>query len=529
MTHDSDVQRRLLLATLPPSQRQIRAALGVAVAFLIAFCVTALFANVELEHIEPFIPILAATILITSLITAVLLYSQFCIVRSIALLVLANSYLFMALIIVPYALTFPGSFAPTGLLGAGLQTTAWLYIYWHVAPPLALIVYVLTKNKDGKVDVSQRSPGVAIGLSIAGVSAIVCGLTWVALTENSILPTIVLDGVQLNRSAILLVGGLVMTLNVGALALLWWRRRSVLDLWLMVMCCAWLFVATMAVSVIGSRFTLGWYASRIFELIATVIVLFVLLSETTTLYANLARSVIRQRSSRNARQIAIDAMAASITHEISQPLAAMLTNANAALRWLSRAAPNLNEAQGAIENIVNDGYRLDEIVRGVRSMFKKDAHGRQLLNANDLIKEILTMADLDLRNHGVSVESDLRIDSPRLVADRGQLQQVFLNLVLNAIEAMSSVSDRARVLRISSDLIEASTDVVVTVEDSGIGLEDENKARIFEPFFTTKSSGTGIGLAICQRIIDAHGGSLQASANKPHGTIFRVTLPSGAL
>ena len=172
---------------------------------------------------------------------------------------------------------------------------------------------------------------------------------------------------------------------------------------------------------------------------------------------------------------------------------------------------------------------MNEIVGGIRSMFKKSAHGQILLDVNELVRETLTMIDLDLRTYGISVKTDLRNGVPQLLGDRGQLQQVFLNLISNAIEAMSSVTDRARNLQVRTNVVPESSDVVVTVEDSGTGLGGEDKDRIFEPFFTTKSTGTGVGLTICRVIIESHGGSLVASANKPYGAIFEVTLPSGDL
>jgi signal transduction histidine kinase len=137
------------------------------------------------------------------------------------------------------------------------------------------------------------------------------------------------------------------------------------------------------------------------------------------------------------------------------------------------------------------------------------------------------MVDLDLRTQRISVSTELRDGLPRLLADRGQLQQVFLNLITNAIEAMRSVTDRAHQLRIRSEIIREYSGVLVTVEDSGTGIANENKQNIFEPFFTTKPTGTGIGLTVCRSIIESHGGSLEASANNPYGTIFHVALPSG--
>jgi signal transduction histidine kinase len=522
-------QRHLLLATLPPSQRQIRFALGVVAALVVAFAVTVPFANVQLGRIDAFIPIIATITVINDLITSALLCSQFYIVRRRALLVLASGYFFTALIVIPWALTFPGESAPTGFFGAGLQTAAWLYFFWHMGAPLALIAATRIADWDSKATMSQRSPMAAIGLSIAVVVAIVCGLVWVTTVGDWLLPRIFLSGVHVNYIVSLLIGGLIMTSDAAALALLWLRRRSVLDLWLMVMCCAWLFESTIVVTLVETRFSLSWYAARVFGLIATFVVLLVLLSETTALYANLARSIVRRRGARQARQVAMDAMAASIVHEISQPLTAMVSNADASLHWLTRAAPDLNKAIAANMDVVNEGNRVGEIIDSIRSMFRKGAHGRRQLAVNDLVREVLLLVDLELRTQQVTVTTDLRNGLPPLFADRGQLQQVFLNLAMNAIEAMSSVTGRARVLRVRSDMVEGSADVVVTVADSGSGIEGENKDRIFEPFYTTKSTGTGIGLTICRVIIESHGGSLRASANEPHGTIFQVTLPNGDL
>jgi signal transduction histidine kinase len=520
-------REQFLLANLPPSQRQIRLALGIVVTLLAAFGVTAPFLNTQLPSVNATIPALETAILINDLITSALLLSQFLIARRWALLVLASGYLFTALIVIPHALIFPGAFTPTGLLRAGLQSSAWLYTFWHAGLPLAVIGYVLLRDADSATSMSDHSLVAVISLSVAAVIGLVCGLTWIATAGDWLLPRIFLDGVHADPSRIWQTGAVDMSLTAGALALLWLRRRSVLDLWLTVMCCTWLLELTMTAVLLNTRFSLGWYASRIYTLAASLVVLLVLLSETTALYANLARSVMRQRADRQERQIAMDAMAASIAHEITQPLAAIVVNANAGLRWLTRATPDLDEARAALGRIVDDGHRAGEVIGGIRSMFKKGAHGRVLLDANDLVREVLTMVALDLRNQGVSVKTDLRNGLQQLHADRGQLQQVFLNLIMNAIEAMGSVTDRARVLRVSSDIIHEPSGIAITIEDSGTGIKGGDKDRIFEPFFTTKSTGTGIGLAICRSIIDSHGGSLRVSANTPYGTIFQVTLSSG--
>ena len=158
-------------------------------------------------------------------------------------------------------------------------------------------------------------------------------------------------------------------------------------------------------------------------------------------------------------------------------------------------------------------------------MYRKGGHGRAWLDVNDLVREALTTAEIELRTHHVSVSMELHKELPRMFADRGQLQQVLQNLITNAIEAMHAAPDRSRLLRIRSDIIQDWSRIVVSIADSGTGIGEKDRDRIFEPFFTTKSTGAGIGLTICQSIIESHGGRLQASANRPYGTIFEVVLP----
>jgi hypothetical protein len=227
-------EHQLLLATLPPSKGQIRLALAVVIVLLVAFALTIPFTNKQLPRVDAFIPAFETAIVFNDLVTAALLFAQFFIVRSMALLVLASGFLFTALIVVPHALTFPGAFAPTGLLGAGLQSTAWLYAFWHAGSPLTVIGYVLLRGADNGTRTSLHSPGAFIGWSVALVISIVCILTLVATKADGLLPKIFVNSIEANRTGLLLLGGLVATLNAFALSLLWFRRRSVLDLWLMV-------------------------------------------------------------------------------------------------------------------------------------------------------------------------------------------------------------------------------------------------------------------------------------------------------
>ncbi|MCK1715172.1 MULTISPECIES: ATP-binding protein [unclassified Bradyrhizobium] len=167
------------------------------------------------------------------------------------------------------------------------------------------------------------------------------------------------------------------------------------------------------------------------------------------------------------------------------------------------------------------------VIASLRSMFKRDIPQRSHFDVNDILREVIKLVDADLPSHKIAVSTELREALPQLRADRVQLRQVFLNLFMNAIEAMRPVRDRVRLLRIRSDFIKDRSGVLVTIEDSGTGIVPADKDRIFEPFFSTKSTGTGIGLATCKSIVEAHEGHLRAVANHPYGAIFHVALPQG--
>src|SRR5258708_5699680 len=459
MARKSFDEQQFLLASLPPSRGQIRLALGISVALLVVFGVTAPFARIQLPRIDGFVP--AHQSVYAVLITSALLFAQFSIVRRWALLVLAIGFLYSALIAIPLMLVFPGAFAPTGLLSAGLQTTPWLYYFWKFGLPLAVILYVLLKDRDGGTSMSERAPRVTILWSVTIVIAIVCGLTWIATAWERFLPSLVLDSGGDRGALIMVVAVVLVSMSTVGLTLLWIRLNCVLDLWLMVLSLTLALQAVCSTLLNTARLDVGWYAARAYALAASLIILLVLISETTMLYASLARSVMRQRGAREARQLAIDTMAASIAHEITQPLGAIVLNAEAGL-----LSPDLDEARAALQSVVSDGHRAGEGIRSVRALFKSDVHGRVWLNINDLVREVLKVLEVDLRMQGVSVSTELRDELPKILVDRGQLQQVFLNLVTNAIEAMT-VTGRVRSLRITSDISSKISCVVVTVEDSG--------------------------------------------------------------
>jgi C4-dicarboxylate-specific signal transduction histidine kinase len=218
-------------------------------------------------------------------------------------------------------------------------------------------------------------------------------------------------------------------------------------------------------------------------------------------------------------------LTASIAHEVRQPLAATITNAQAGLRWLDRQPPNLEEARQAFDRIVREGDRTSDVIGRIRALIKRAPPQKDCLEINGAIREVVELTHGEVVKSCVAIRTELADDLPLIEGDRIQLQQVILNLILNAIEAMSGIDEDTRELEITTGR-EASGGVLIVVRDSGPGLDPKRVDRLFEAFYTTKLGGLGLGLSICRSIIEAHGGRLWASANEPRGAIFQFTLPA---
>jgi PAS domain S-box-containing protein len=229
-----------------------------------------------------------------------------------------------------------------------------------------------------------------------------------------------------------------------------------------------------------------------------------------------------------ARVTTLGELAASIAHEVNQPLAAVVANAEACLRWLDRKTPDLNAARRSVEWIIDDGNRASEVIRRIRALAKKTDLEKVPLDVNEVIREVIALVRNELIGHQVSVRTEFEPTLPMILGDRVQLQQVIINQMMNGIEAMQSVADRPRELIIRSHR-DDTQQVSVSVTDCGVGIGAENADRLFNAFFTTKAGGMGMGLSICRSIIDAHGGRLWATPNLPHGATFQFTLPVNAV
>jgi signal transduction histidine kinase len=312
---------------------------------------------------------------------------------------------------------------------------------------------------------------------------------------------------------------------VVALAGLWGqRRRSALDLWLMVVTLALISEVVSNALLISARFTFGWYASRLFAIATSAIVLTVLIQETVMLYGRMARSNATLLRERKNKLLNLEALAGAIRHEVGQPLAAAGLNAQAVELFLNQTPPELNGARSAAEDIVSATHRVSEVLDDIQGLFGKARHEPVPIDLNEVALEALRSLDAELKAHKVVAHVELTADLPPVIGQPGQLQEVMGNLIQNAIDAMQTVNDRRRELKLKTGR-RGDASVEVTMADTGPGIDTEKSDEIFEAFFTTKATGMGLGLAICRMIIERHGGELSVSQGSPHGAIFRMTLP----
>jgi len=527
-------ERRVFLSTLPAGRGERRLALAAVLASAALFLAATPFAKLPLAQIGAFIPIYESALVINDLITAVLLFGQFGILRSRALLVLACGYLLTAFMAVVHALTFPGLFSPTGLLGAGPQSTAWLYMFWHGGFPLFVIAYALLKG--GAHDVSGTSgrahapTGIAVGPSVAVLFLAVCALALLATAGQDALPAIM----QGNRytPAMIVVVSSVWVLSLLALAVLWRRRPpSVLDLWLMVVMCAWIFDIALSAVLNAGRFDLGFYAGRIYGLLAASFVLIVLLLENSVLYSRLVEaheSERRKTSALLAVNKELDAFSHSVAHDLRSPLRAV----DGYARMLEETYAGGLDAEGRrLLGVVRASSQL--MGRLIDALLEFARLGRQPLRTQpvqlaDLVNQVID--ELRINVGGRSIEFAVgRLGTA--MADPALLKQVLANLLGNAIKF---TRDKNPAVVEVGCRKEAETGVasVYYVKDNGAGFDMRYSDKLFGVFQrfhrAEEYEGTGVGLSIVQRVINRHGGRIWADSRPGEGATFYFTLESGS-
>ena len=520
-------QDQLGLFDTPPSPKQTQFSMVIFAILAAVLIFTLAVRDVRLLQIDAFIPMIDATTFIVDLVIATLLYVQATVYRSRALTVLASGYVFTALILIPHALTFPGAFAPNGLLGAGVSTTAWLYMFWRAALPVVVILYVLFKRADSSAQSGMQRQSARVAVGVLAAIGLAAAATMLATIGHDLLPSIYLNRAEANYDTLIKVGYVLLAVFVVAMTMLLWQRRSVLDLWLLVVLSAWL-VQTVLLTSLRGRFTVSWYSAVTVVLLSHLFLMLALIAESSRLYAQLAISTAARNREREARLMSMDAVAAAISHEAGQPLNATLMNAMASLNWLSQTRPNVEKAIAALRDTIDDARRTFDVIKSIRGMFAKSPSATAEFSLNDLVGETASLLARDLAGHKVSLEMELDDSVPPVLADRVQLQRVLLNLLTNAIESLDATYNRPRRIAIRSAPLD-SQDVLLEVSDTGSGIQPEQMAKIFDPFYTTKETGTGLGLSLCRTIVEEHGGRLWASPGKECGATFHLQLPRSRL
>jgi signal transduction histidine kinase len=507
------------VSTEAPTASQQRTALVVAAVSVVVFALIAPFAKVSLHASDAFLPIYQSALIVFDLITCVLLLGQFRMLRNKALLLLASGYGFSAWMAAAHALSFPGLFAPEGVIGGGGQTTAWIYFFWHGGFALFILAYAICDRPTvsrfhGPLPVGVRF-SLALGLAAAGAFVVL------ATRFHEFLP-VIMSGNQ-DASGKLVVACMTWIVGIAALAVLWRRpSHTVLDLWLMVVLCVWIADTALAAVLNHGRYDVGWYAGRIYGLLANGFVLAILLLESGSMYARLATSnelLAEALSEMRRLNTDLEAFAGSLAHDLQQPL---VTISGFARVMESRGLSEQDHAH--IQRILNAAQGAKDMIRA-------------LLEFARLGESELKVAPVDLNR--VVAQARLAVTPteslrdiqwmvgalPTVDGDAQLLLLAFTNLLSNAVKYTRSREHA--VIRIDAHASSPGT-YAIRVHDNGVGFEETQAARLFAPFerlhHQSQFEGTGIGLANVKRIVQRHCGSVSASGQLGQGAVFEVVL-----
>lgn len=516
-------QDRLGLFDTPPDRRQILIGLAIVGLLCASFPVVYPVRNVLWPRVDAFIPVVDAVMLLGEAITATLLYAQAAVFRSRALAALATGYVLTALLLIPHALTFPGAFTPDGLLGAGLNSPGWLTYGRRWVFPVAIVLYVWLRRRESTALPGAETSPVRASVWVLAAVAGAAGITLLTTAGHDLLPPFLANRSHVASQYFVWYQLIYLAGIAVAAALLFRARRSVLDLWLLVATASWLIETLMNVT-LTTRFAVGWYWFHCMALFSHLIVMLALIAESNRMYSRLALATIGRNRERNARLMSLDAVAASISHEIGQPLTAIRLQAGMGRSRLEAEPPDVPSAIEAFDGVLEAEHRTSSVIKSIRAMFGQRRGGRTQFDLNDLVRETVVVMDSDLAAHRVALELKLDETLPPVLAEPVQIQRVLVNLITNAIESLDSIESRPRRITVRSTAAEGQA-VLLEVSDNGAGIAPDALDQIFEVYFTTKPTGVGLGLSLCRIIIEACGGRLWASRRKRHGATFHLQLP----
>ena len=558
------------VSTVPARPAQRRFALAVVLVSALGLVVAIPIARTPWPRIPAFIPAYESALAISDLISAFLLYGQFAELRRPALLALASGYLFCAMMAVPHALTFPGVFSATGLLGAGTQTTGWLYVFWHGGFALATIAYGVLgrRDNDARAGAGGRRPLGAIAATVAVVAACAILLTLAATRGESYLPVLI----QGTDFSLLIKKGISPTLLalcvVSLLVLVPRRKPTVLDLWVMVVLCAWLCDVALSAVVASARFDLGWYVGRVYGLLAANFVLIVLLLETNGLHGRLAAAnaalaehahslgvrvrdrteELAQSNSALRREIAerqeterqlvhaqkmeaIGNLTGGMAHDFNNLLGVVIGNLDL-LRETAKRDPAIDElAQEALDAALKGA----DLTKRLLAFARRQPLQPRLIEINSHVSGISKLLGRVLGEQ-ISMRYFFADDVWPVMADPAQLEASLTNLATNARDAMpngGSLTIRTENRVLDEDYAAQHAELrpgdyaMIEVSDTGSGIPAETLSRIFEPFYTTKpqGKGTGLGLSMVFGFMKQSGGHINVYSELGKGTTFRLYLP----
>jgi signal transduction histidine kinase len=559
-------QQQTFLSTTLAERGDKRLALTVVLLSALGFAVGAPFATRPLLRIDAFIPAYEAALILIDIITVVMLFGQFRGSRSTALLVLAAGYLYDAVLTVTHALSFPGAFAATGLLGADAQTTAWLFMFWHGGFPLFLIGYAALGGR--KMAGSAKNDGIngaIVGLTIVATVALGIAMTALAANAASLLPTLMAGNTT--RGMLHVVVASIWVVGMLAVVALWRKRpHTVLDLWLIVVAFAWVFDIGLSSVFDAARFDLGFYAGRAYGLLAASFVLGVLLIETGGLHSRLAAAKalldnhaqgleerVRQRTVELEAEIterqkteallhqsqkmeALGQLTGGLAHDFNNHLGIIIGN----LDLLGDGSTLNADQKELVDEALTAAFNGAELTRRLLAFARRQPLRPARIEVNKQIEEITKLLR---RTLGERIEIALNLDAtiPAITADPSQLETAIANLANNARDAMPkggrlTITTGVRYLDAdyAADHAEVTPGgyVLIEVSDSGTGIEPDVLTRVFEPFFTTKEpgKGTGLGLSMIFGFMKQSGGHINVYSEFGRGTTFRLYLrPEEAL